>query len=428
MSNLNKELFYIKVNDLVPYENNPRLNDAAVDAVAASIKEFGFRVPIIIDKNNVIVAGHTRLKAALKLGLEDVPVIIADDLTDEQIRAFRLADNKVGEIAEWDLEKLEEELKHINIDMSNFGFDLSEIEEEKEVKEDNFDLEKALEDIDEPITQVGDIWILGDHYLMCGDATNKSDISKLLDKKLADLVVTDPPYNMNYNGAGTKSKEKRKNNPILNDNMSDEDFERFLIKVYAAMSSGMKDGASCYVFYKELGKGVFIRTMGKGGLTFKQELIWVKNQMVLGGSKYQSMYEPCLFGCKGGRVESWYGGRVQKSVIESVDDLNEIELRDAFRALLDTLDTDVVREKRSIKNDLHPTMKPIKLLSRFISNSSTEDDIVLDVFGGSGSTLIACEQLKRSCYMSELDPKYCDVIIKRWEEFTGQTVRLKGVE
>ncbi|MCQ2308188.1 MAG: DNA modification methylase [Bacteroidales bacterium] len=382
------------------------------------MKEFGFKVPIVIDRDNVIVCGHTRFKAAMQLGLESVPCLIADDLTEEQIKAFRLADNKTGEIAEWDFDLLISELEDLDIDMGAFGFE--EIEEPKEVEEDNFDVNEALEGIEEPETKPGDVYILGDHRLMCGDSRSIDDLDVLLDGSLADLVVTDPPYNMGYEGAGNTPDHKRKKNKILNDKMSDTDFEQFLTDVYITMFAGMKDGASCYVFYKELGKGVFITAMEKGGITFKQELIWVKNQIVLGGSKYQSMYEPCLFGCKGKSIANWYVGRKERSVIESIDDMNEIELRDALRELLQDVEGDVVRERKTLKNDLHPTMKPIRLLARFIRNSSAAGDVVLDLFGGSGSTLIACEQMNRKCRMMELDPKYCDVIVKRWEEMTGR--------
>lgn len=304
--------------------------------------------------------------------------------------------------------------------MEQFGFDLEGNFDTQEVVQDDFDIEEALEEIEEPITKYGDVYKLGNHRLMCGDATSVKDINFLLEHKKVDLVLTDPPYNMDYKGAGKTPEKQREKNKILNDNMSDIDFEKFMTSVYSTMFEGMKDGASCYVFYKELGKGVFITTMEKGGLTFKQELIWVKNQLVLGGSKYQSMYEPCLFGCKGKSVTNWYTGRKERSVIESIDDMNEFELRNAIIDLMSTLETDIIREPKTLKNDLHPTMKPIKLLARFIRNSSKTDDYVLDMFGGSGSTLIACEQMKRSCRMLELDPKYCDVIIKRWEALTGE--------
>ena len=348
-----------------------------------------------------------------------MPCIVADDLTPEQVKAFRIADNKTSELAEWDIELLEQELSELTeleFNMEQFGFD--EIQSAPvEIIEDE---PPEVDEENEPITKVGDIWKLGNHRLLCGDSTLIEDLNKLTESALVDLVVTDPPYNMAYEGAGKTPNAKRKKNKILNDNMSDFEFNKFMTKIYKTMYAGMKDGASCYVFYKELGKGVFITAMEQGGLTFKQELIWVKNQIVLGGSKYQSMYEPCLFGCKGKSVLYWYAARKERSVIESIDDMNEFELRDAIRDLMKTLETDIVREQKTLKNDLHPTMKPIKLLARFIRNSSKETDYVLDLFGGSGSTLIACEQLNRNCFTMELDPKYCDVIIKRWENFTGE--------
>jgi site-specific DNA-methyltransferase (adenine-specific) len=412
-------MIIILITEIKPYKNNPRINDGAVDAVAASIKEFGFRVPIIVDADNVIVAGHTRLKAAQKLGLSEVPVIVADDLTPEQVRAFRLADNKVGEIAEWDFEKLEEELKSLNIDMSQFGFDIAEDVSGGEVIEDDFDVDKAIEEIDEPTTKRGDIWTLGDHRLMCGDCRNKNEVAKLMQGNFADMVVTDPPYNMAYEGAGGTSDAKRKTNRIMNDKMSGADFELFLSGFYSSLYDTLKEQGTFYVFYKELGEGVFISELKKSGLNFKQELVWVKNQLVLGGQKYQNMYEPVLFGYKGKTPATWNGRRNQTSVIEDINLMNEIELREAIRELIEKLETDVVRERKPLKNDLHPTMKPIKLLARFIRNSSNASDVVLDFFGGSGSTLIACEQLGRKCYTMELDPKYCDVIVKRWEQLTG---------
>lgn len=414
----------VSLQDLRPYENNPRINDNAIDSVANSIKEFGFKVPVVITKDNVIVAGHTRYKASLKLGLKEVPCIVADDLTEEQIKAFRLADNKVSELAEWDFEKLNIELSNIDLDMSLFNFDVKElsveIDKHKEVEEDNFDVEETLEEISTPTVKRGQLWKLGNHYLLCGDSTNKDDVKKLMNGHKANLVLTDPPYNMNYSGAGNTPKNKRDDLKILNDNLSDDDFELFLINVNKALSDVMLDGASFYIFYKELGKGVFITSLEKGGLTFKQELIWLKNHLVLGGSKYQNIYEPCLFGCKGESIAIWNGGRKQTSVIDSIDMLNDIEVRNTLRELIETLDVDVIRENKQMVNDLHPTMKPLKLLARFIKNSSNVNDIVLDVFGGSGSTLITCEQLDRQCFTMELDEKFCDVIIKRWEDLTGK--------
>lgn len=229
---------------------------------------------------------------------------------------------------------------------------------------------------------------------------------------------------MGYEGAGRTPKDKRKKNKIVNDNLPKEEFEKFLLAIYRNMHDNMQDGASFYVFYKELGEGVFCRLVGESGLTFKQELVWVKNQLVLGGAKYQNMYEPCLFGCRGNSVKKWYGGRKNRSVIETVDLMDEEELRAAIKELLDDMTPDVIRERKVIVNDLHPTMKPIKLLAKLLRNSTEHGDTVLDLFGGSGSTLMACEQIGRKCRMIEYEPRYVDVIIKRWEDFTGRKAEL----
>lgn len=417
------QIVYKTLNEIYLNPKNPRNNENAVDSVANSIKEFGFKNCIVINSDGMILAGNTRYKASVKLNLEKVPCIVADDLNEAQQRAFILADNKTGELAEWNLEALEKEIAdlsemNLNFDLSDFGFEFTdEMDFPQEIIEDE------VPDVDEekePVTKIGDIWQLGDHRLLCGDSTDMEALNLLMNDELADMVLTDPPYNMGYMGAGNKNKSTYKHDKILNDKMPDEDFERFLTDVYSNLFIAMKDGASFYVFYKELGKGVFITSLEKGGLTFKQELIWVKNQFVLGGNKYQNMYEPCLYGCKGKRIENWYAGRRERSVIESIDLMNEFELRNTIIDLMESLETDIIRENKPLKNDLHPTMKPLKLLARFIKNSSAKNDIVLDLFGGSGSTLITCEQTKRRCYTMELDPRYCDVIIKRWEAMTGE--------
>ena len=401
----------IKISEITPYENNPRNNDEAVESVANSIKEFGFKQPIVLDRDNVIVIGHTRYKASILLGLEVVPCIFADDLSDDQIKALRLADNKTGEIATWDFEKLDLEIDSIELDLEPFGFEFED--EPEEIVEDE------VPDIpEEPISKYGEIYRLGNHYLMCGDSTSKDDVNKLLNKAKVDLVCTDPPYNMAYEGAGNTPKEKRKANKMLNDNMHEDMFYEFIKKAFKIFNDVMKDGASFYVFYKELGFGTFLKAIKDAGLNFKQELIWVKSQLVLGGSKYQNMYEPILFGCKGKSIKQWFGGRKNTSVIEMIDLMDEDELKETIRELTDN--TDIIREKKQTVNDLHPTMKPVRLMAKLIENSSKSGDTVLDVFGGSGSTLMACEQLNRKCYICELDPRFVDVIIERWENFTGK--------
>lgn len=379
------------VNDLVPYEKNPRKNDKAVKAVANSIKEFGFKVPIIVDKNNVIVAGHTRLKAAIKLGLEEVPCIIADDLTEDQIKAFRLADNKVGEIAVWDEEKLLVELQDIQMDMSQFEFDINL---GKDVEDDDFEVELP----DEPVSQRGDVYLLGKHRVMCGDATNAEDMKILCGSTLVDLSLTDPPYNVNI-GLKGEAYEKRedsnrfKNRKLLNDNLSDAEFLKFLTDAFQNMHDYSKQGAAIYVFHADSEGYNFRKAFKDAGYDLKQTLIWMKNSLVLGRQDYQWMHEPILYGWKSGASHSWYGDRKQ---------------------------TTVLKYDRPLKSAEHPTMKPIELCGYLIKNSSKEGDVVLDPFGGSGSTMISCEQLNRTCYMMELDPKYVDVIIERYEKFTGQ--------
>lgn len=403
----------IKLADLVPYIRNAKKHDKTqIDNVAQSIKEFGIVQPIVIDKDNNIIIGHCRALACKKLKIKEVPVVKLEDLTPEEANKLRLLDNKLNE-SEWDFDLLADEIEDLDFD----GFDLDwGIEEEKrEIIED----EPPEPDFEnEPTAKRGDIYQCGRHRVMCGDSTSADDLRQLLDGKVADLLLTDPPYNMNFEGAGnTKDRESKK---IMNDHMSDDDFEKFLQKIFGLAKEFIKDGASFYVFYKELGRGVFITSILNAGLKFKQELIWVKNQLVLGGSNYQSMYEPCLYGCKGKRVKIWNGKRKQRSVIESVDLMTEDEMRKAIRELTEVDETDIVRENKPVVNDLHPTMKPIKLLTRFVYNSSNIDDAVLDIFGGSGSTMIACQQLDRSAYLMELDPRFVDVIVKRWENFTGE--------
>lgn len=420
-----KQFESVGVDKLIPYVNNAKIHsEEQVTRIASSIREFGFLSPVLIDKDFNIIAGHGRVMAAKKLSMAEVPCVFIEGLSEVQRKAYILADNKLGELADWDLDlvKLElEELDLANFDIDLTGFDINDFLKPNEI------VEVDVPDLpEEPKAKVGDIYELGGvHRLICGDATLLLDVQKLTKGLEVDLVVTDPPYNMGYEGSG--NTKDRKSKRILNDKMPADKFREFLTDVYRNYYAVMKDGASIYVFYKELGEGIFITAMKEGGLTYKQELIWVKNQLVLSGSKYQSMYEPCLMGCKGKSIKIWNGKRKQRSVIESIDLMSEIELRNALLSILHENETDIIRENKPLKNDIHPTMKPIKLLARLIQNSSNKGDIVLDLFGGSGSTLMACEQLDRICYTSELDPRYVDVIIERYETFTGKkAVLLNG--
>ena len=392
---------------LIPYENNPRNNDKAVEAVANSIKEFGFKVPIIIDKNNVIVAGHTRLKAAKKLGLKDVPVIVADDLTDDQIKAFRLADNKTGEIATWNDEMLLEELKNINFDMTMFNFeeplDLTFDEEE-------FNVDEAVESITTPVSKRGEIWLLGEHKLMCGDSTT-DDVLTLMSGKQADLYLSDPPYNVAVSNSQGMT--------IENDDMCDSEFKEFLSKAFYQVERVLKVGGSFYVFHADTESLNFRTALLENGLPIKQNLIWVKNQFILGRQDYQWQHEPCLYGWKEGSSHYFTKNRKQASVID--DSINvDLLTTDELRELVRNIQTSVLNFDKPSKNTDHPTMKPLPLIERLIRNSSRKNQIVLDTFGGSGTTLIASEKLNRKCYMVEYDPKYVDVIIHRYEELTGK--------
>lgn len=330
------------------------------------------------------MCGHTRFKAAKKLGIKTIPVKYADELTDDEIKAYRLADNKTAEFAEWDFDLLSEELKGINdIDMEQFGFAFDEDDQDTQVVEDNYECDLPTQ----PKAKQGDIYKLGRHRLMCGDATKIDNIKKLMDGKIADLYLTDPPYNVSYEG---KTKEKL---TIQNDAKEQEEFREFLTEAFLNAYSVMKPGAAFYIWHAILESKNFIIACDNSGLKVKEILIWNKNHFTFGRQDYQWKHEPCLYGWKEGAAHYWGSDRKQTTVLEF---------------------------ERPLRNDIHPTMKPVNLFDYLIKNSSKVNDIVLDTFGGSGTTLIACEQNKRCCYMVELDPKYTDAIIKRWEDFTGE--------
>lgn len=401
----------VKTADLVPYLNNAKKHDRKqIQNVAESIRRYGFVQPIVIDRNDEVIIGHCRLMAAKLIGLEEVPCLRAEDLTEDQVKELRLIDNKTNE-SPWDVELLQAELE--TLDLSDFDIDWGIPNKEEEV------VEVPVPENVESNTGGGECWRIGDHILLCGDSTNPDHVRFLMGDDLADCVCTDPPYNMGYQGAGRTPKAKREKNKILNDSLPEAEFDRFLQAIYRNMAEVMRDKAAFYVFYKELGQAAFIRALHGSGLTFKQELIWVKNQLVMGGAQYQNMYEPCLYGCKG-KNPKWYTGRKERSVIESVDLMSDAELRATIKELTEQEATDIIRERKTQVNDLHPTMKPIRLIAKLLKNSTVKNDVVLDLFGGSGSTLMACEQMGRKCRIMEMDPHYCDVIVKRWENFTGR--------
>lgn len=414
------EILEISVSELKPYENNPRINDEAVAKVAESIKEFGWKVPLVIDRDNVIVAGHTRLRAAQELGLQTVPAIRADDLTPEQVKAFRLADNKTAEFAEWDFDKLAEELEGIEeIDMGAFGFDTEDFMDEGEVVEDDWEEELP----EEPTSQLGEIYQLGRHRLMVGDSTKEEDVKALMDGELADLVITDPPYNVDYVG---KTKDALK---IQNDKMSSAGFLAFLTDAFDNLRDNTKEGGAFYIWHAASETQNFWQACTDANLQVRQQIIWVKNIFVMGRQDYQWKHEPCLYGWVDGAGHYFINDRTQDTIIQDdtidFDKLKKDEAIELLKKIFEDQEpSSVIFEDRPSRAEIHPTMKPINLFGRLIKNSSRKGEKVLNLFGGSGTTIMAAEQLDRTAYVMEFDPKYADAIIARWEEFTGEKAEL----
>jgi DNA modification methylase len=386
-----------KVTELIPYVKNSRTHsDEQVAQIAASIKEFGWTNPILVDGSNGIIAGHGRLMAARKLGYKDVPTIELADLTETQKKAYIIADNRLALNAGWDNEMLTIELNDLLADgfaLELLGFDPKELDAllEPEVVEGLTD-EDAVPDVpDEPITKLGDIYKLGNHRLMCGDSTSIDAVDKLM-PETANMIFTDPPYLMDFTGGihadGSKSFNS-KHGGIKNDKMSEEDGNDFLDAINSVITSKV-DGAFYITFYR-LGINKYFASMDRTGLKCRSLVIWDKGNHTLSNSDYMSMYEPMFYGWVNNH--KFYGGK------------NGM---------------DIWRIKRTAKNDLHPTMKPVELVEKAVLDGSAINGIVLDLFGGSGSTMIACEKQNRHARLMELDPKYCDVIVKRWEDFTGK--------
>ena len=389
---------------LVPYDKNPRTHSTEqVSQIAASIAEFGFLNPILVDTAAGIIAGHGRLQAAKQLGLAQVPVVVLDHLTEAQKRAYVIADNKLALNAGWDEDLLRAEMVALsaeNFDLPVIGFsddELADLLADSNVAAGNTDEDAVPEAPVTPVSKPGDLWKLGHHRLLCGDSTVLANVERVLDGQLADMVFTDPPYNVDY-GNTAKDKMRGTNRTIMNDNLG-EGFEQFLYDSCVNMLTVCKGAVYICMSSSELHtlQKAFIAAGGKWS-TF---IIWAKNTFTLGRADYQRQYEPILYGWKQGADHFWCGARNQG---------------------------DVWFVNKPVRNDLHPTMKPVELVERAVQNSSKSRDIVLDCFGGSGTTLIACEKLNRQCRMIELDPKYADVIVKRWEEFTGKKAELVATE
>lgn len=390
----------ISIEKLKPAEYNPRKDlkpeDEEYQKIKKSLVEFGYVAPVIVNADMTVIGGHQRLKVLKELGYTEIECNVVD-LDKDKEKALNIALNKIT--GEWDNTKLEEllaELKETSIDMDMTGFSFDEVDNMlKDItgsKEDDFDVDQALNEIEEPTSKPGDVWILGRHRLMCGNSTQKEEVMRLMNKQEADMLLTDPPYNVDYVG---KTSEALK---IENDNMNETEFYNFLIDAFRNMFESVKYGGSIYVFHADT-EGLNFRNAFKAvGFKLAQCLVWVKNTFVMGRQDYQWRHEPILYGWKEGAGHYFVDNRKQSTVLEF--------------------------DKPS-RNAEHPTMKPIDLLVYLIKNSSKENDIILDLFGGSGSTLIAAEQIQRTCYTMELDPKYCDVIIRRWENLTGQKAILE---
>jgi DNA modification methylase len=391
------------ITSIKPYENNPRkLKDAAIEKVAMSLKEYGFRQPIVVDKDRIIVVGHTRYRASKKLGFKEVPITIADNLTPEQINAYRIADNRTAEESEWDNELLKMEIKEL--EAKDFKLDLLGFNDEQlndilfEEKQGLTDEDEVPEAPEEPISKLGDIWKLGKHKLICGDSTAEETFKNLFNNNKADLIFTDPPYNVDYSGRGENDLGK-----IKNDNMGENDFIDFLCKNFNLMSDYLKPLGCIYVCHPDSHSKPKIAFEINFEKFFKKSstIIWDKGNAGMGWQDYRSQHEPILYGWKEGQGKhSFYGDRKNTSIWSVKRD--------------------------NVSGYKHPTQKPVALSQKAVLNNSKEDDIIFDSFLGSGSTLIACEKTNRKCYGIELDPKYCDIIIKRWENFTGKKAELEN--
>lgn len=395
----------VPIDKLIPYARNARTHtEEQIKKIQSSIREFGFINPVLIDGEFNIIAGHGRVEAAKREEFAELPCLFVEDLTEAQKRAYILADNRLALDAGWDQEMLAieiDELRDLGFDLELTGFDLDELEDfgsledmdspEYQVEDDDFDLDEALEEIEEPTTKRGQIFQLGKHRLMCGDSTNENDVAALLDNKEAEMVFTDPPWNVNYGATNHPSWKQRS---IQNDNMSTEDFKSFMDKSFKSMNNALKPGGMVYVVMSAQEWGNVMLSLLEADFHWSSTIIWNKDRMVLSRKDYHTKYEPIWYG--------WKNGAARICPLE------------------DRKQTDVWDFERPHRSEEHPTMKPIPLVATAIQNSSKSGDKILDLFGGSGTTLLACEMTDREGFMMELDEKYCDVIIKRWEEHTGE--------
>ena len=391
------EIKQLELKDLIPYANNPRKKQA-IDKVASSIKEFGWQQPIVVDQDMVIVVGHTRYQAAQKLGLDKVPVQIATGLTDAQIKAYRLLDNRANQDALWDDDMLKIEVRDIDkldIDLALTGFDEKELDKLLFVEQDGLTDEDAVPEDVELRVKKGELWQLGNHRLLCGDSTSEADVARLMDNKKSDMVFTDPPYGMSFcSGRSTAKGALVKGWKVIEgDEKRDADLIKMVTDAFTIAKKTNKNEGSLYICFTWRTYDEFINALKQANIKVNNLIVWDKKSIGIGNSDYRFQHE-FIFYSKG----KWYGNKSQSDIWSL--------------------------SRGATSKYVHPTQKPVELIEKGILNSSKQEDIVLDLFLGSGSTLIASEKTKRNCYGLELDPKYCDVIIKRWEDFTGQTAKL----
>ena len=379
----------VAIELLKPYERNAKIHpQKQIDKIIDSIREFGFITPCVIDSAYNVIAGHGRIMASEQMGLKTVPCVFIEGLTEEQRRAYILADNRLGELGEWDMDLVFDELGDLadmNFDIEVTGFEMPE--ELPEIEEDEYELTPP----EEPRAKLGDLWLLGEHRLICGDSTDVNVIDRLMGGQKADVVFTDPPWNVNYGADDNDSHYKPRT--ILNDSMSTEDFKDFMSSAFTSMNMASKDGAMTYVVMSAQEWGNLMLALFENGYHWSSTIIWAKDRFVMSRKDYHTQYEPIWYGWK-------EGSRLHPLEDRTQSDLWEIP--------------------RPIRSGEHPTMKPIELVARALVNSSNKGDNVLDLFGGSGTTLIASEETNRKCFMCELDPHYVDVIINRWENATGE--------
>lgn len=397
------EIQTVGIDEVIPYAKNPRKNDAAVDKVAGSLKEFGWRQPIVVDAEMVVIAGHTRLAASRKLGLKEVPIHIATDLTANQIKAYRIADNRVSQEAKWDDDLLALELADLdleNYDLSKTGFNDDELAAlmAEAITEGLVDEDQVPPEPETPVTVLGDIWQLGRHRVMCGDSTSIDAVDRLMETRPADMVFTDPPYGMSYGGGRAKGEHAlnkkggvliKSHGMIIGDDFQGDDLINLVRQAISAAYASSKSGAAYYICFTWRTYSEFEAAIVDAGLKIANCIVWDKKSIGLGQSNYRPQHE-FIFYVKG---DGWQGDKSQ---------------------------SDIWKMSRGATGEyVHPTQKPVELIEKALANSSKSGDTILDVFGGSGSTLIACEKTNRQARLMELDPKYVDVIVKRWQDFTG---------